>query len=100
MPVAVPAVGKHLFDVTDTFVITGRGTVIVGDRRAADLSPHVVRVGDELVVCPPQGVAFTAKVSGTEIEMAHRRNAPISVIVAEDPATFPIGSAIWSVPAP
>jgi hypothetical protein len=86
---------RKLFTVEDTFLIQGRGLVLVpgivpqGDER--------FRVGDPVLLKRPDGSTLTWKIGGLEIISGARRSGDVPILlVGLDKKDLPIGTEVWS----
>jgi len=89
---------RCLFVVSDTFIIKGRGIILIpgikpqGDER--------FRVGDIVELRKPNGIATHAKIAGIEMFTPPPADGSFPILLKESSveiADVPIGTEVWSL---
>ena len=86
--------GRQLFTVEDTFIIRGRGLVMVpgiipeGDER--------FRVGDQILLKRPDGSESVVNIDSLELPTPNRRHEVWVMLKNTSKQDMPIGTEVWS----
>lgn len=85
------------FTIADSFIIRGRGTVLIGPR--ASEIPGLVAVGDEIEVCLTQGPR-RSRVAGIERFQTDspQPDPPVGILLADDIGKVPSGTTVRTAP--
>jgi len=85
------------FSITDSFVIRGRGTVLIGPR--ASEIPGLIAIGDTVEVCLADG-ARRSRVTGIERFQTDcpQADPPMGILLADDIGKVPGGTAVRPAP--
>ena len=89
------AMARHLFSVEDTFLVRGRGLVLVpgivpqGEER--------FRVGDPILLKRPGGAELCATISGLELLTPNPNHEVVILLKGLGKQDVPIGTEVWSV---
>ncbi|MFG0265770.1 MAG: hypothetical protein ACF8AM_11575 [Rhodopirellula sp. JB055] len=89
----------HMFDVAETFDISGRGLVIATNKTFATLGDVVVRIGDPITIRRDSADDLATSVVGIEHCDPWSPERIFAFLVPQgiSKSDVPIGSQIWSV---
>ena len=85
---------RCLFKVEDTFLITGRGLVLVPG--IVPIGEERFRAGDPLLLKRPDGSELTTTIGGLEMLCPNPRRDVIIMLKGFTKEDVPIGTEIWS----
>jgi hypothetical protein len=85
---------KRLFTITGTFVIPGRGIVLlpgllpVGDER--------FKVGDPILLMHPDGLEIRTNIGGLELPYPNAKHEVLILLTEIGKGDIPAGTEVWS----
>jgi hypothetical protein len=87
---------RRLFTVTDTFLIPGRGLVLVPG--IAPIDDEQFQVGDSILLKRPDGVEIRTTIGGLELPHPNPKHEVVVLLHEVGKGDVPAGTEVWSQP--
>ncbi|MFN0198942.1 MAG: hypothetical protein ACKVT0_19510 [Planctomycetaceae bacterium] len=85
---------RHLYTVSDTFFLQGRGVVLIPGIKPVD--DELFRIGDPIVLRKPDGTTMNTEIGGIEMLDPNPNYEVVIMLKGLTKDDVPVGTEVWS----